>query len=304
MSWPKTRSVPDALGACRLGQQVRREELALEQRGVEAGRAAGGAVAVDRTGSPPRARRRCSRPRRPARRAGCRSPADRAPACPRGSRAKSSSSPVRSTARASSSGAQPEREVEAAGATSSRRKRPRERPSTRADQLADEVAVEERRLAVRLAGRPLGLLRARAARTARPSRRRPRSAPARRAPRCPAWCESTWRTVAGAMNSGQYACIGASSSSAPRSTSRSAQTAANGLVTEYGCTMLSRSHGRVRAASAQPPQRSTTQAPSRQAATAAPVPPRAPPPPRTRPGPGRSEDRSSRSPSRRHYPRG
>jgi hypothetical protein len=48
----------------------------------------------------------------------------------------------------------------------------------------------------------------------------------------PAWWESTWRTVAGAVNSGQYRWTAASSSSAPRSTSNSAQTATNGFETE------------------------------------------------------------------------
>ena len=48
----------------------------------------------------------------------------------------------------------------------------------------------------------------------------------------PAWCDSTWRTLARARNSGQYVCIGASRSRAPRSTSSSAQIAAKGLVTE------------------------------------------------------------------------
>ena len=99
-----------------------------------------------------------------------------------------------------------------------------------------------------------------------------------RSPARPARCESRWRTrtpsLPAAANSGQYAATGASRSSSPRSASRCAHSAVGPLVVDHTFTRVSRSHGRLRAASAQPPHRSTTVRPSSMTVTAAPSSPR------------------------------
>src|SRR5206468_733959 len=72
-------------------------------------------------------------------------------------------------------------------------------------------------------------------------------------------------------NSGQYRATGASRSSRPRSTSMWAQSAVIAFVVEKTLTIVSAVHRRVRPASAQPPQRSTTGSPSTVAANDAPI---------------------------------
>ncbi|HEY2071642.1 MAG TPA: hypothetical protein VGG48_18930 [Rhizomicrobium sp.] len=77
-----------------------------------------------------------------------------------------------------------------------------------------------------------------------------------------------------AANSGQTAAMGASISRLPCSMSLSAAMVQSALETEKTLTSVSRSQGRVRALSFQPPQRSTTTRPSSETATAAPGSPR------------------------------
>ena len=107
--------------------------------------------------------------------------------------------------------------------------------------------------------------------TARPSRGAATRGRARRGPRArSARAPAAPRRPRG--TSGHHRWTGASRSISPWSTSTRAGEGAKGLVTEYGMTMLSRVHGRLRAESAKPPLGSATQRPSCQAATAAPVP--------------------------------
>src|SRR5262249_34934690 len=73
-----------------------------------------------------------------------------------------------------------------------------------------------------------------------------------------------------AANSGQYLATAASKSSWPRSTSTSAPSANMVLVVEKTQVIVSRCHRRVRASSAQPPQRSSANSPSTVTAREAP----------------------------------
>src|SRR5437763_1689695 len=85
-------------------------------------------------------------------------------------------------------------------------------------------------------------------------------------PETPEVCAIRWRTsmpsLPLAANSGQYLVTGAYTSSSPRSTSSSAASESMVLVVDQTLTMVSRSHWRVRSASAQPPHMSTTNSPS------------------------------------------
>src|SRR5579864_4849957 len=85
----------------------------------------------------------------------------------------------------------------------------------------------------------------------------------------------SWRVVTASLpaaaNSGQTSTTGASMSSSPRSHNRRAHIAVHPLVVEKTRARVSSSHGRPLAASASPPQMSTTGWPSTWTATAAPT---------------------------------
>ena len=66
-----------------------------------------------------------------------------------------------------------------------------------------------------------------------------------------------------AANSGQYRATGAARSRSPQSARMSAHSAVMVLVVDQAQVIVSRCHGVVRAASACPPQMSTTGSPSR-----------------------------------------
>ena len=94
----------------------------------------------------------------------------------------------------------------------------------------------------------------------------------------PDWCVSSIRTgmrsFPACPNSGQYRVTGASRSTSPASTCRSSAIELIAFPTDQHGTIVSRSHGCVRAASRHPAHRSTTGTPSRTIETAAPTSPR------------------------------
>ena len=156
--------------------------------------------------------------------------------------------------------------------------RPASSPADAAHDLADQKAERVDVVAVRARRAPTTAPGARARRSCAASRASRRRAAARATAGSPARCESTWRRVIASLPAARelrpQRAMGASRSTRPRSTSGSAQTVLSALLTEKTSTSVSRRHGRVRAASAQPPQRSTTIRPSSAIATAAPTSPR------------------------------
>jgi hypothetical protein len=86
-------------------------------------------------------------------------------------------------------------------------------------------------------------------------------------------CRTSRFSLPATANSRQYRPTGAARSSSPRSARTSAHSAVIVLVTDQTFVIVSRCHGIVRSASANPPQTSTTGSPSTKTATEAPASP-------------------------------